>query len=369
MHRFRESLILADALRRSRLWSWMTPVLWAAGAASAGAATAPLGAGSAWRLEPLPGVRVSFHRTAAGGIGRLAVRKSGGERRMIALANGFRAPAFTGREVVVRLSARLDAGLAARPAVLFFEPSGGVWVRVGAEPIRNGRQRVGIPLRGLRPAAFSHDDNGKPDWNAIRRVWLGFVIDGAGKAEFELHRAELSNQPYRPTRPAPLLAGRKVTWRIGHDPAVTATAHAKPPLLLRVQFHFPGGRHMYMVPSAPVSARDLGAYAGVRITYRAQLPAGIPGLLFMLAEGNGAQYFAAPAPPPSATWRTVVIPFSEFKLGTWTHDPNGKFDPDQVRSVCVGAHGTAAGNGGDGWIEVRTLEAVPAIPGRGEKSR
>jgi hypothetical protein len=126
-----------------------------------------------------------------------------------------------------------------------------------------------------------------------------------------------------------------------------------------VEFNFSGGRHMYMVPSVNAPAADLGGYSGLELTYRASLPEGIDGLLLMLGEQGGAQYYADPPPPAAADWTTLTVPFSAFRLGSWTQDANGSLDLDRVQSIAVGVHGTAAGEGGPGVLYVTGLRFVP----------
>jgi len=207
----------------------------------------------------------------------------------------------------------------------------------------------------------------RPDYKKLRRSPL--FRRGPGNVMIDITRAVVTDQPYRPSAPERLLPKGPISWRVGRDPAVTAKVSSVPGLLFHVQFHFPGGRHMYMVPNAPIQSLELGAFGGIRMTYRARLPKGIPGLLFLLKEEEGGQYYADPPPPPAEDWQTITIPFSAFKFAPWTRDPNGKFDPDAVRAVSIGAHGTASGAGGDGLIEVRSLEAVPPTTPRTPRRR
>jgi len=83
---------------------------------------------------------------------------------------------------------------------------------------------------------------------------------------------------------------------------------------------------------------EWGGYRGLQFTYKATLPAGNPtlqGLLVSLHERDGSQYYASPAPPPAADWKTMTIPFTSFKLGEWSKDENGRLDVDQIASVSI----------------------------------
>jgi hypothetical protein len=116
---------------------------------------------------------------------------------------------------------------------------------------------------------------------------------------------------------------------------------------------------MYAIPSTPVPEQGLEGYRALRFTYKASLPAGIKGLLVTLGEHGGGQYFADPAPPASADWTTITIPFENFKKAGWAKDTNEKLDLDQVDRLMIGVHGTASGAGGGGCIWVTDIEFVP----------
>ncbi|NOY80058.1 MAG: hypothetical protein GXP31_03535 [Kiritimatiellaeota bacterium] len=341
----------------------------------------PLGAGPRglddWRPALAGGnaVKVSVQAPSDPTSGRLIVtfEKAGPERRMVALSRSVTRDLTGLQALELDCSAELAPGLTVLPAVLFFEKSGGVWVKLSAgaplPPPPGGRLR--LPLKSLRQAAFSRDASGKIEWNAIDRVWLGFVVDGTGKGRVSISGIRVTDRPYRPVGPASLLPDGPLAWSVGHDPAVKASIETDVPgpggrKCSRLDFNFPGGRHMYVVPSHPIRPLELGAYKGIRLTYKAKLPKGIGGLLFMLVEAGGAQYYASPPPPPTETWKSIVIPFSRFKHGTWTRDANGKLDLDDVRKVCVGAHGVASGKGGSGQIWTVSVEAVPTLEPAGK---
>jgi hypothetical protein len=127
---------------------------------------------------------------------------------------------------------------------------------------------------------------------------------------------------------------------------------------MKLEFTFPGGKHMYCVPATPVPEVELEGYVGLRFTYKAALPPGIEGLLVMLGE-SGGQFPADPAPPPSDDWTTVTLLFSDFELGSWSKDDNGQLDPNKVSSVHIACHGAATGAGGPGTIWATDIEFVP----------
>ena len=116
---------------------------------------------------------------------------------------------------------------------------------------------------------------------------------------------------------------------------------------------------MFVIPRAAVHAEELDGYSGLRITYKAQLPEGIDGLLVMLIESDGTQYHAVPPPPASAEWKTITIPWSGFRRGGWSRDENDRLDRNEVGEVAVGMHGTATAEEAAGRISVSGAQFVP----------
>jgi hypothetical protein len=116
---------------------------------------------------------------------------------------------------------------------------------------------------------------------------------------------------------------------------------------------------MYLVPAQPVPEAETAGYSGVRITCKAVLPPGLKGLLVSVFEANGAQYVAAPPPPPPGQLEAIVLPWERFELGSWSRDPQEGLDPNRITRISVGVHGTAAGDGGPGSIEIRGIDLVP----------
>jgi len=296
---------------------------------------------------------------------KIAFAKTGEERRFLALEalpeDGL--PALQAADFRCRLSGAEQGK--ARPALMAFEPSGGAWYKLG-RPLAAGNAfgNARFSLKGLHEAAFSDDANGQLDWNAVRKVWFGLVIDGPMSGAFELSRAVLTDCPYRPDRPESVAVIATDAWSVGKNEAakteftVTKEAPGGKPCT-KFEFSFPGGGHMWAVPTQRVPEMELSAYHGVRLTYKATLPDGITGLLVVLTEEGGGGWLPPAPPPASADWTSVVIPFSELTLASWLRDENGKPDLDRITSIAVGAHGTASGQGGKGCIMLADIEFVP----------
>jgi len=116
---------------------------------------------------------------------------------------------------------------------------------------------------------------------------------------------------------------------------------------------------MYVLPSLPLPDVDLTGYSSLQLTYKATLPFGIKALLVILVEHDGSHYYTDWIATPSEGWRTLVIPFSEFRLGGWSQDENGRLDLDQIGSLIVGMHGTTSESEGRGSIWVASITFVP----------
>jgi hypothetical protein len=207
---------------------------------------------------------------------------------------------------------------------------------------------------------FGTDTDTDADWEQVERVWIALLIDGPATGWWDVRRAVFTNEPFRPAEPLAVWGA----WSAAQDPAVRGTvanAHIGPGnrAIMRYSFELPGGRHMYAVPRVPVDVEELDAYSGLRFTYTAALPSGIDGLLVMLLEADGTQYYASPAPPPSEKWSTITIPFSKFRRGGWSADENGGLDLKEVRYVAVGIHGTARLAKAAGQIDVTDVQFVP----------
>lgn len=297
---------------------------------------------------------------------RVTFAKTGEERRFVALETRPREALAAFKALDLRYRLAVGEPLAARFAVLAYERGGGAWFRSGNPVAATQEMRdCRFSLQGLRQAAFSQDASGQLEWDQVEKLWVGFLIDGAGKGSFELSKILLTSEPYRPTEPVSVFARDAAQWSVGADPAVTGkemeVVEADGTKCLRLRFHFPGGRHMYFVPTQAIPEMEYSAYAGLRLTYRATTPAGVKGLLVSVFEGSG-QFVATPAPEATGAWTTVTVPWASFPLGGWSKDENGRLDVDAIAKLCVGAHGTATGDGGDGEILIKGIEVVPAAP-------
>lgn len=338
------------------------------------AATDVVGVGSGAKgiegfgLVPTGGVTASLRvvEKADGPAPALVVRfrKKADVRRMVALAIPRKTIPEDAKVLELRCRVTLRQGHAPRPALILFEEDGGVWFKVGGNTLpadKFGLARV--PL-SFREASFSEGKDHRLDRAHLRKLWLGFVFDGPAVGEIALSKAVLTSAPYRATSPLVVTGKDPGHWTVAKDSAVRCnlTTTSKAPKgrpCMRIDFTFPLGRHMYMLPQVRVPSGDLEGYSALRFVYKAQLPKGIDGLLVLLTERNGAAYFADPPPAPTKEWKTVTIPFSSFKLGGWSHDANHRLDPDEIASVAIGAHGTATGDGGRGTIWAADVMFVP----------
>jgi len=323
-------------------------LLLVSGAAAAGGRVPLSGA----RLVPPAGMTASLDGK------RVTFKKASGERRLLAFESHLEG-LVAAKALEVRYSLQAKGGTA-RLAFLAYGASGNAWFRIGSRPLTAGDAlEARLALRSWVEAEFGRGDGKAFAWRDIGRVWFGIVIDGPAKGTFDLTDAALTSEPYRPTRPLAVPSADPKLWNLSHDRAATLTLAAEAGAM-RADFTFPGGRHMYAVPSVRLQELELSGYAGLRFSYRATLPKGMGGLLVMLVErGGGTQYIAEPAPAASADWTTVTIPFARFKRGSWSEDDNDRLDLDDVRAVAIGAHGTTPERPGKGSIRVRDIVFVP----------
>jgi hypothetical protein len=212
----------------------------------------------------------------------------------------------------------------------------------------------------MRQAAFSTNAGEDVAWDQVDRLWFGFLADGKGAGSFAITKIVLTSEPYRPTEPVSVFEPNASRWSVSADSAVKkqlSTVKDDKGTVLKMAFTFPGGRHMYLVPSQPVPEIELGAYKGLRFTYKAVLPKG-PGLLVCVNEGGG-QFVATPTPTATGKWQSVTVPFADFKLAAWSKPKDTKLDVDAISAITFGTHGTASGKGGSGEILLRNIEVVP----------
>jgi len=252
-----------------------------------------------------------------------------------------------------------------RLGLLLYEKDGGAWFKLGrplAASVTPTDARLSV--QSLREAAFSSDANDQLDWAEVNQVWFGLIVDGKVRADFGLQRVVLTSRPFRPTKPLSVFDPASDAWTMSADKAVkhefvSAKDGPNSTQCTRYTFSFPGGRHMYATPSQAFPQTEVSAYAGLRLTYKADLPKGISGLLILLTEQGGGQYYASPAPPASDAWTHCDIPFAAFTHAGWTKDTNGRLDLDLISRITVGAHGQADGNGGDGTICIADIQLLP----------
>jgi hypothetical protein len=339
--------------------------LWAQAAASPAGYVADLAKAE---LVSLAGVTAELTRSApaqGGPAVQVTFDKAGDERRFVALEVRPTAPLAACRALDLTYRLTAESPLTARFALIAYERGGGAWFRSGT-PLPStpaAAAELRLSLQALRQTAFSQDASGQLEWDQIERLWVGFVVDGKGKGSFELARVGLSSEAFRATEPVAIFRADAAQWTVGADPAVsgkdTQVVDAEGAKCLKFTFHFPGGRHMYYVPTQTLGELEYSAYAGLRFTYRATVPAGVDGLMVCVNE-NGGQFVATPPPPATGDWEEVTVPWSAFPLGAWSKDDNGRLDIDAISQVSVGVHGTASGEGGDGEILLRAIELVPA---------
>ena len=293
---------------------------------------------------------------------RITLKKTDETRRLLALEGTLAKSAVGSKAIELRYKLALATG-EARLATVLFDGAGGAWYKTGnATPGQDGFTDGRLSITGLNRAAFTRSE-GDLDLDAIDKVWVGIVIDGAAEGTLEISSAVFTSETYKPTHPLRVTGDGAGTWSVGKDPAVTATLttpdegrDGQP--CMKLEFNFIGGRHMYLTPTIPMPAAELDGYTGLRFTYKATLPEGIEGLLVMLAEGGG-QFVATPMPGASDDWVTITVPFDDFELGSWSKDDNGQLDLGRINSIIIGTHGGATGNGGDGLLMVSDIEFAP----------
>jgi hypothetical protein len=274
------------------------------------------------------------------------------------------ADASGARSLVLRHSLRLAVGDAPRLAAIVFDDAGGAWLKVSGEPaIQDTFGEVSVPVTLMVRAEFSATAASQPDWGRVRKLWVGAVFESASEGSLSFASVRFSETAYRPSRPLLVYGPDGPAWSAGADPAVKWSLDrvddgpdGAP--CTRFSFELPGGRHMYAIPVMSIGPGRLADYSGIRVTYKATLPEGIPGLLVMVGE-RGAQFYLDPGPPASSEWRTVDIPFAQLQLGPWSRDDNGALDLERADAIFCGLHGTAQGQLGSGTVWIARVEALP----------
>lgn len=325
---------------------------------------------AAWRVVPTAGVTATLQSFDVGQPGATALRltfaKAGPERRFVALEGKPQGDPSTAKALSVAYRLSLPEGASARLALLVLEKDGGAWFRMGSAPLAAGpASEARLPLGGFRRAEFAQDSDAEPRWDQAARFQVGIVADGAGEGMLELGRVAFTGETYRPTGPLPLAYGDPALWSVGKDTAADATLTLTKDgpggaPAVRVEFAFPGGRHMFVLSTLRLQDVEVQGYRGLRFLYKAKLPAGIPGLLVSVSEqGDHSQYYAEQAPPPSEEWTTADIAFDRLKLGPWSKDENDRLDVSEIGGITIGLHGSASGDKGSGMILISGIELVP----------
>lgn len=315
-------------------------------------------------LRWVPTGGIEAQAAAPDGVLTLEFAKTGPERRMLVVGGNIPTPSPEARSVVIRYRLDMAEGPAPLLAVVLYDDRGCSWYAVSYEPVELGvSTEARVSIRAARPAAFTADPRAELDPAAIKRAWIGPILDGPASGTLQVAGVALTPEPYRPTKPLAVPSGDPAQWSAGCDPAVVWTlvaANEGPDgqSCIRFEFSIPGGRHMYAIPSTALPQGELAAYSSLRLRYQATLPPGIEGLLVMLGE-HGGQFYADPPPPASEEWTEITIPFDRFVLGGWSRDDNGRLDMAAADRVFVGMHGTATGETGRGVIRIAALELVP----------
>lgn len=316
-----------------------------------------------WRWVPTANVRVRLE--GGGSAVKATFTKTGEERRLLALETLPGGRAAEAQALVLRCRLKLEQGTPPRLALVLFDRDGGAWYTLGrAVPAGEEFLEVRLPVARLKEAAFSQDADGKLTQDALTKVWIGLTLDGPARGTWELRDVAFTAEPYRPTQPLRVTGSGPGGWHSGQDSAVrsTLTTSAEGPggkPCMKYEWTQPGHRHMYAIPLTPMAQDELAGYTALRFTYKASLPKGITHLFVALREANGAQYYTDETAPATADWKTITIPFAALKLGSWSKDANGRLDLEQVASVAIGCHGTAAEPTSKGVIWVTDIELVP----------
>lgn len=314
-----------------------------------------------WRVVPTAGLNVRWKQVKDGLL--INFVKLSKERRLLLLET-TQPNIAKAKSVALRYRLRLVRGGMLRFAVLAFGSESEVWFKI-AQPIQATKEEVDwrIPLAGFKPTAFS-TARSDPDMAKIRQLQVGLVLDGVCEGVLEIKSISLSSEPFKPTKPFIIPISPQAKLSLAHDPA----AKAKTEIVKeghdgnwcwKTEFVIPSGRHMYVLPSILMPDTDLTGYSGLQLTYRAKLPSGIKALLITLVEQDGSHYFTDWLATPSEEWLTLTISFSEFRLGGWSKDENGRIDLDQIGSLIVGIHGTTKETEGHGSIWIASIAFVP----------
>lgn len=311
------------------------------------------------------GLEVTFAAPTDNAPARLQFSKTGPEPRFVGFRGLPAAPPAGARTLQVRFRLTGEGIDTLRAAALLFEQSGARWLKLGAPTAPSADEQLAVlSLASLKAAPFAEAAATDPDLSRVSQVWVGVVLAGKVQGVLELLDAAFSDARPSAVAPLPITDNAPGAWKLFSDPAARATVSTPDEgpdgrSCMKLQFHFPGGRHMFANPHVSLPLVDLEGYSALRFRYKATLPAGIAGLLVMVGEGKGAIYIADPPPPPGAEWATLTVPFAEMKLGAWTRDDNDRLDLDSLTTLYIGVHGTALGDGGPGTVWATDIEFIP----------
>lgn len=302
-------------------------------------------AGVQARMSHEDGAAIDFSKAAPG-------------RRMVALdfAVGKLPEPVKALEAECRL--KVSEGLACRWALVVVEGDGEDWVKIaGAPETGESARTVRISVSAPRRMEYATAGDGVLDWAGVERVWFGLVVDGVGDGRLEVKGARLTSETARPDKPVQIgLAAEN--WTQHKDPAAEGKLGVGEGGALRIDFRFPGGRHMFCTNSRALPAEELEGYGALGLDYSAALPPGISGLLVLIATADGTCYRADPMPGPG---QAIVarLPLNEFTRAEWTSRGPERLNMAEAVTIWVGVHGAATGDGGPGFIEVRRLALEP----------
>lgn len=348
--------------------------------------TTATGAGHHWRIASQDSIAAFLDGGAIEDPVTVAWAKRTADRRLLPLEITPDGTLSGAKALSMKCLLNVIEGRAPRLAIVLFEREGGVWFKINPQPLAvldpekdvpttsesleadtdlaSWGEEIRLPLKALQQAAFSQDADGELQCDQVTKVWIGLVLDGPANGAMSIHEARFTAEPFRPTQTLRVTGDEPGVWRVSRDAAVQAEIGTPDEgtdgkACMKFAFTFPAGRHMYALPRTQLPNVEVEAYKALRFTYKATLPAGIDGLLVSLFEQDGSQYRAKNPPPPSADWQTVTLPFSDFALGEWSRDENGRLDMDQIRSLTIGLHGTARADRTSGAILATDVELVP----------
>jgi hypothetical protein len=294
---------------------------------------------------------------------QVSFTKKGPERRFIPLEIALPTVTPSYKALEMTLSSTAESNLTLRPAIMFYDKNGNAWYRYGMPLVNDGQaQALRMNLSQLRRANFNKDGSKDMDWSGLSHLWLGLLADGEGAGQFALSNVGLTSRAYVATTPLLIPLRPIKAWSMAHDKAATQSSQMLKDgdqEVASVSFRFPLNRHMYVTPSMALPEAEYEAYKGLRLVYKATLPAGINGLLIMFHEGGGSFYSSIPVPATDG-WQSIELPYDKFVMASWSKKTNGSdFEPARITRLTVGCHGTATGDNGEGEYAIQKIELIP----------